>query len=117
MIRNELERGWVAGLLEGEGCFSLHRVKQCGGVYVYPKVQLITTDEDVAVKAAAMLEVTYGNGNKPTLPHHKPRFLVNANGEKAIEIMLTVRDLMGIRRKAKIDEILATSFGREENGR
>jgi hypothetical protein len=113
MIQNERERGWVAGLLEGEGCFIVVKesFKRKDGTHqLAPRVQLKMTDRDVVERFANLVE--YKNKITTFYPkgNHKPTYTVVIRGNLAIELMLVVRDLMGERRRQKIDEILATDF-------
>lgn len=95
----EQETLWLAGLLEGEGCFRarIHSVI----------VRLKMTDEDVVRKAAVLM-----GGKCKRLPHYgrpshwKTSFEVNVCSEKAIQVMKRILPFMGQRRKAKIEELL-----------
>lgn len=98
MSRDDLM--WLAGLLEGEACFDLHRGK-------YPRIRLGMTDRDVVGRAATLL------GGKVRLSL-KPRpqaamWHVEVSGAKAVALMRRVLPFMGARRSAKIAEILGHS--------
>lgn len=45
MTKKSIE--WVAGLFEGEGCFSIHRSKQGDRVYSHLRLSVNSVDEDV----------------------------------------------------------------------
>ncbi len=95
-----VEAAWLAGLLEGEGCFSR-------GVRSGPKVQLQMTDRDVVARAAALIG---GNGKISAYdrsPNRKVIYRVNVQGEAAIRVMMAVYPLMGERRRAKIRDEFA----------
>ena len=88
---------WLAGLLEGEGCFDLHRAR-------YPRVRLGMTDRDVVGRAATL----FGSRVRLTL---KPApatatWHTEVSGARAEEIMEAVLPFMGARRSAKIATIL-----------
>lgn len=88
------ELAWLAGLLEGEGCF---------GYYSYPTVKLEMTDRDVVERAHPWFAGSvceYRRGDD------QPTFTVRVTGERAIRLMLQVRPHMGARRSAKIDTIV-----------
>ncbi len=111
MIRNEAERGWIAGLLEGEGCFTIRTDKRRRGtVYKYPVVSIHMTDKDVLDRFAGLVDHrgTYSE-RKVQKSHHKPAYHIRVVGNNAIELILTVIDLMGARRQARIRECLATA--------
>ncbi len=90
---------WLAGLLEGEGCFGIYDGR--------PEVQLRMTDLDVIEKASA-----YFPGNKirhetyPKNPTWKDSYRIRTRGKKAIDLMRLLLPYMGNRRSSKILEIL-----------
>lgn len=88
---------WLAGLLEGEGCFDLHRGR-------YPRVRLGMTDRDVVGRAATL----FGSRVRLTL---KPApasatWHTEISGSRAEEVMEAVLPFMGARRSAKIATVL-----------
>lgn len=93
---------WLAGLLEGEGSFLLVKGR-------WPKVQMATTDEDVARRARAIA----GCGNVwgpyvPKNPKHKPTWLFYVSNQRhAVRLMRAIRPWMGERRTEVIDGVLA----------
>jgi hypothetical protein len=44
---SELELGWVAGLLEREGCYTIKKGKRKNGFSCTPAVRVVSTDRDV----------------------------------------------------------------------
>lgn len=93
---------WAAGLIEGEGCFTLHSDKK------RPYFLMDLGDKDVlenflTVFPQANLRGPYYHKTKT---HHKPRYRVDAYGTKAIEIMNAVFPFLGERRQTKIKELL-----------
>jgi hypothetical protein len=103
---------WVAGLLEGEGCFLLHRDRQSWGghkyVYYRPRVICAMTDRDVIERLQRVTGMGRIAIGRATAPGHKPywRWTVSRDGD-AIRLMKALYPHMGERRRAKIDEILA----------
>lgn len=90
---------WLAGLLEGEGCFG-HR-GNC------TTIQLQMTDEDVVQRAAKILGgVVYAQPRHSKPAHYKAMFGVSISGDKAAEWMRILLPLMGLRRQNKIKELL-----------
>ena len=100
---------WVAGLLEGEGCFS-NRANQKNGTNNQIRIALEMTDEDVIRRAAKILhgnvmgpyvrKSTHGSG------FDKPMYRADWAGSRAAGIMMTVYSFMGNRRQERIKEIL-----------
>ena len=45
---------WLAGWLEGEGCFNLHPSRHC---YRYPRISGCSTDKDIMVRVGKLLRV------------------------------------------------------------
>lgn len=96
----EAEVAWLAGLLEGEGCFSSPPGKA--------RVICAMTDRDVIERC---LEIT-GVGNlkfrKRYNPDRKDQWVWDVSRLRdASAIMRVVRPLMGLRRGAAIDAVLA----------
>jgi hypothetical protein len=97
---------WLAGLLEGEGCFWCGK----GGRVL---IRLAMTDQDIIERAAAVMG---GHIEKPRRPnggsHLKTVYAVRVRGDDAILWMQRLRPLMGRRRQSKIDEVLAFAAAR-----
>lgn len=82
---------WLAGLLEGEGCFMLNEKR-------YPAICLGMTDEDVVVRAANMMGCrVYRNRNM---------YIAQINGSCAIAWMMMLYPILGKRRREKIVEVV-----------
>lgn len=96
----EQETLWLAGLLEGEGCF--YRQAHCNGMHI--KLQM--TDEDVVRKAAIIMNVSC-YPQKPATLNRKPTWRLNCSGDKAVAIAKRILPFMGRRRKEKIEELLS----------
>lgn len=108
MTNNDLQ--WLAGVLEGEGCFTttVQRGKYKGKSYeyVYPCIQLNMTDEDVVRRAAGLLKVKY---HRVSQSPNKDTFQFRLQGQRAILMMKGLKLLMGERRQMRIAEILSTA--------
>ena len=92
---------WLAGILEGEGTFSL--VGRNGE----PVIKLKMTDLDVIEHVRAIVDphkayaVTLSQED-----NRKPAYTITLNGTRAIQWMMTIYPLMGLRRKTRIRELL-----------
>ena len=95
---------WVAGLLEGEGCF----YNQSRGHN--PIIQLGMTDLDIVVRVAKILGCHKVIKCKIDTRGKNPKSMYRTvlYGSLAIEWMMTLYTLMGTRRKEKIKECLLT---------
>ena len=101
---------WLAGLLEGEGCFT-----QNGGSakaplrYPNPTVALVMTDADVVKEANLLCEVIGERVVKiheSPLPTGKVAYSITLTGLAAVKIMVAVLPHMGIRRTVRIRQVL-----------
>jgi hypothetical protein len=95
---------WIAGLLEGEGCFSLTPSRPGSASIV-----LGMTDHDVVQRFAGHLGCkvrTTQPGNTALGKKRKPVYLTTVASTKAVGLMMTIYPLMGFRRKTRIREIL-----------
>jgi ERCC4-related helicase len=94
----DIEAAWLAGFLEGEGCF-VYRGNS-------PKVQVCSTDKDVIEKAAAlMMDLVKINTSARPAPR-KTVYTTMACGNRAIKVMSAILPYMCTRRAEKIRSIL-----------
>jgi hypothetical protein len=102
-LTNEQQIVWLAGLLEGEGCFSWRKVSRKKRSFRC-QVRLSMTDEDIVGRAASIM------GAKTVWsyqhPGRKNLFTAVIDGEVAASVMRQVLPFMGQRRSAKIEEVL-----------
>jgi hypothetical protein len=89
---------WLAGLLEGEGCFRIHKKS--------PGITVNMTDEDVVARAAKVFG--YPKPDKAYIQRtgRKPIWCFSMHGKHAVAWMMTLYTFMGERRRAKIREII-----------
>ena len=102
-----LDLMWVAGLLEGEGCFYVQKSHATHPTKARPRIQIQMTDEDVIARAARILECGYNRSLPPS--RRKPTYVIAVTGAKATALMRQLLPHMGERRSAKIREILEVS--------
>jgi len=98
---DEFDRYWLAGILDGEGCFRLQKVKTGK---LYPRIILGMTDEDIIIKVSEIFKTKYLIRKRKGV---KDSFVIAANGSRAINIMREVFPLLCTRRKRKIIEIIS----------
>jgi len=99
---DEIDLGWLAGLLEGEGSFM--QLKESPGV---PVLSIGMIDEDVIAKAAMLMGVSY---HPHALPSGKTRYQLMIRGNRrARRIMETLLPFMSARRKTQIEMALRTN--------
>ncbi len=99
-----LDVHWLAGLLEGEGCFSVNR---SASINAYPVISMQMCDEDSVSRAARLLGGLNVHRAEPSRPEWRPTFKLGITGDLAARWMRTLRPLMGSRRQAAIDVALA----------
>lgn len=98
---------WLAGLLEGEGCFCV-ATRKGWPEYHNPRIRLSMTDKDIVVKASMIL---FGKDTVTTAKWknkkygHKLAYTIDLTGAPAMDWMIMLYPLMGERRQAKIKEI------------
>jgi hypothetical protein len=92
---------WLAGLLEGEGCFTLAGKD--------PHIQLNMTDKDVVGQAAFLFGGMKVGMRNAAIGNSKAQWRVQASGQRAIMIMEAILPFMGQRRSEKIKSILAST--------
>lgn len=107
---SDRDLGWLAGILEGEGCFAmawdLRRKRR------QVQVRVCMTDEDVVRRCQSISGLGTLTPQKPSTawnkPHHKPIWRWYVGRATDIHDLLTlVYPLMGARRQERIAECLA----------
>lgn len=99
---------WLAGLLEGEGCFS-SAISGSSGLYRTPFISLVMTDYDVVEEASKVIFLVGGRStklSKRALPSGKIAHSLFMTGLPAAKVMWTILPHMGERRAWKIRSIL-----------
>ena len=91
MAIKTIDIAWLAGLLEGEGCFLVIRGK-------YPAIAVGMTDEDIIRRVAVML--------KTEVSHSGNMYTTQISGFCAIPWMMTLYTLLGKRRREKIAKMI-----------
>lgn len=99
MTKSELY--YVAGLLEGEGCFTPDRNRRQNAVY--PVIQVTSTDLDVLETLRSTCGGRIGGPNKVRKATHRPTYVWVLRGPDAVSLMRKVYPLMHERRQAQID--------------
>ncbi len=94
------ERAWMAGLFEGEGCFTMRRNHTL-------RMEIAMTDRDVVERFAKLAGVGNVNSLDKRVHQRKEQWRWSISGEKAIALALELRPWLGTRRGARVDEILA----------
>lgn len=96
------DRGWLAGILEGEGTFTMNSAGRNS-----PVVVLSMTDFDVVDRAHALTGLGSVTTYQPSQPNRKPvRRWQIATGHEAAALMAFVYPFMGRRRQARILEVV-----------
>ena len=99
---------WLAGLLEGEGCFNAHASSPSA------RIALNMTDRDVVERAAKLLGGRVSL-SRPATEKHKAMWHTEIGSVAGREIMELLLPLMGERRSGRIRELLANpGWGRRD---
>ena len=112
---HELDLYWLAGLLEGEGCFgtTVNHKRYKGeeyGIYRYPEISLGMTDGDIVDRVAELFETKVWI-QKPRSDKHQTVYRTALTGSRAKALMEKLYPLMGERRSRKIQQILTDIKG------
>lgn len=93
---------WLAGVLEGEGCFGGY----WRGPYFQPMISLQMTDRDVVDRAADLLGCARPQRSCDARGR-KPMWRCGVQNRRAVNWMADLHALMGVRRQSKIGAVLA----------
>lgn len=102
---DEVQIAWLAGLLEGEGSFSVGPPSKP----TQSRIQLSTTDEDVIARVSTMFNVRYHQVTHRTntnVRSTKPMFVLQVRGSTAVIWMRRLLPYMGIRRTQQIEKAI-----------
>lgn len=91
------DAAWLAGLLDGEGCFDSPRGN--------PRVRVKMSDLDVVLRAADVMGATTYNENS-WREDYKPLMVAQTTGDNAVAVMRAILPWLGSRRSAKVTEII-----------
>ncbi len=94
----EVRAAWLAGLLEGEGCF---RVYSSGGI----SISLQMTDRDIVVRAAEELGAVVRH-SPPAKENWQSTWVCWTSRQHGREISLRLIPWLGVRRSARVNEAL-----------
>ena len=100
---------WLAGLLEGEGCFYWAKNNS-------PLISLAMTDLDIVEKVRDIIHPNGSIGRVERTEKHKVIYRFKTYGGNSIEWMKLLYPLMGIRRREKISQILDLWNNRKPSG-
>lgn len=106
---SDFEFGWLVGVLEGEGCFDLH--KKHAGQKGTQRIKLMMNDEDSVLrvrdlffrltgKTATIFRQTYDNEN------WNDSYQITINGKDAVLVMRMIVKHMSYRRRQRIWQCL-----------
>ena len=88
------EWAWLAGILEGEGCFAI-----TGG---YPRITLKMTDEDIVNRVAQFFEASVWHRKRPD-PKHKDIYHTQVGKTKLLHYIISnIWSYLGQRRREAI---------------
>lgn len=93
---DNIQLGWIAGLLEGEGTFYVR-----GGGHS-PVIQVMMTDSDIVIRLAKLMNAHRVTENAKKTKADKSIYRVVVYGESAYKTMKLIYPLMGLRRKEQI---------------
>jgi hypothetical protein len=109
---NELEKAWLAGLFEGEGCVCI--VGKTDRYKGSPRVIIGMTDEDVITRAANLMgtKVCFVSKNTLNNARHfafakKDQYQCMLHGNRALEFMKLFYDLLGLKHRSRIRMVQA----------
>lgn len=97
-----VDSGWLAGILEGEGCFTTS-----GSARRYIRIDLVSTDRDVVERAALLMDDSrVGVVGKTSTVSRKQQYRTTLSGARAARVMLTVLPQLGQRRAERVTGLL-----------
>lgn len=111
---NDLQLGWLVGIIEGEGCFSYtqkyYETKKGSVKYRYARIKVTSTDEDVIDSLLALTSVGHKYGpTQPKNSKHKPvSWWTVTKKEDVLWLINTIEPHLMKRRKERARELKET---------
>lgn len=102
MSISEVDLAYIAGILEGEGSFTLRRKNVV--------VRCDMTDSDIILRLKSIVGFGHVNSRAPAKPGYKPVFMYTVSGKPAISLCNQIYKFMGNRRQSRITEILKSYY-------
>ena len=102
---NDNELYWLAGLLEGEGCFGLYKGRRHKTPVPFVVVKM--TDRDIIEKVSRIFNAKVFE--RPKLPY-KAMWETEVRGKLALSWMQKLKPLMGMRRQERIGFLLQQGY-------
>ena len=93
---NEIKLAWLAGILEGEGCFKMDP---------RPRIAVAMTDEDIIERVATLFSSSYTKWNVKTKGGKSVWQTTIGRRKDLPELLTRLYPYMGKRRQEKIDEL------------
>ena len=109
----EINYAWAAGILEGEGCFSIHRRKDRSNT-LNTAIHCEMADEDTVrrlhkIFGVGSVNLRTNTSGRVDRRKRKPTWIWSAQSKTdAIEVILRVLPYLGERRMAKAKELLSS---------
>lgn len=98
------DAAWLAGILDGEGCFDAPRNN--------PRIRVKMSDLDVVLRVATVMGAkTYME--RPRFVEYKPCMVAQITGDNAISVLRAVLPWLGSRRTAKATELILAHSARQ----
>ena len=95
------DAAWLAGLLDGEGCFDAPRSN--------PRIRVKMSDHDVVLRAANLMGASTYYEN---IPGRKSLLVAQITGARAVEVMREILPQLGSRRSQKVSDLILTYLHR-----
>lgn len=95
---------WLAGLLEGEAWFGVAKTRARNKVYLHPRIDLATTDEDIVRRAAKILGTHCRS--RARKGNYKQVYQTIVYSTRALTWMKRLFPLLGKRRRAQIAAVI-----------
>jgi len=104
-LHNREDVIWCAGLFEGEGTITVSKIPSGN---IYPRIKIKMCDKDALDKFASTfgLKVQSVQKDKSWQTHWKEAWYTDVCGVKAIAILYMLYPWLGLRRKARADEVI-----------
>jgi hypothetical protein len=99
------QSAWLAGLLDGEGCFDAPRNN--------PRIRVKMSDHDVILRAADLMGAST-HVERAWREGYKDLMVAQITGDRAVSVMRSVLPWLSARRTAKVLELITANAARQE---
>lgn len=99
-LLSEVDKGYIAGMIDGEGTISISQFHRNGGITLIPYIKIGNTNKDVITYLHERIGGNAQTRHRPGNDHHKPcYYTVTSSGARVLGLLPEILPYLIIKRK------------------